>query len=135
MTRRPNQFLAERFSFSFDAASTNVTATTKLWKTPSGRAFKIERVFYNNPTGLATDASNYFDVRVQHGAGPTVAAQWSTLTGAEGALAANTPVDLTLSATAANRVVPAATEISLSLVKTGTQTLPAGRVVVEGTLS
>lgn len=134
MGRRKNDFLVDRFTRSFELASTNATATSKVYKTPAGRALTIDRVCYNNPTGLATDASNYFDIKVQFGAGPTVAAVWSTLTGAEGALTANTFVDLTKSA-AASLVVPAGTELSVSLVKTGTQTLPAGTIVIEGYLS
>lgn len=135
MVRRKNQFLGDKVTISLDHVSTNATLSVKMWKTPAGRALRIERMAYINVTGLATDATNYFDVNVVHGAGPTNAGKWSTLTGAEGAIAANTFIDLTKNATDANLVVPPGTEISLSLVKTGTQTLPAGRVVIEGTLS
>jgi hypothetical protein len=85
---------------------------------------------YCNPTGLAADAANYFTVKVLNGA--AVAASWSTQTTGDGALGADVPVALNLQS--ANVVVPANTKLSLQLDETGTATLPAGRVVIEGEL-
>lgn len=130
--RRKARYLVEQRQISLDHASTSATATTKVWKVPAGRSFRVRRCFYNNPTGLAANATNYFDIRVLNAA--LIAAKWSTLTGSDGTLTADTPVELVLSATDSNLVLPAGTILSVSLVLTGVATLPAGRVVIEGDL-
>lgn len=112
----------------FDHAQVTADTTIKLWS--PDRKFRIDRVWYNNPTGLAKDATNFFDVQILNAA--LLAFNWSTETGEEEDLAADTPVDLVVSATDANTVVPADTAISLKLAEGGTATLPAGRVVFEG---
>jgi hypothetical protein len=110
-----------------------VTAdTVKFFKNHTGRKLRIDKIHYNNPTGLAADASNYFAVQVKNGA--TVVGAWSTLTGAQGALVAGTTVDLVLNTTDANLVLAAGDELTLNLDETGTSTLPAGRVQVWATL-
>lgn len=131
LPRRKAKFLSEPRQISLDHASTAASLTTKVWKVPAGRSFRINRVFYNNPTGLAANASNYFDIRALNAA--LIAAKWSTLTGSDGTLAADTPVELVLQ-TDANRVLPAGTVLSFAFILTGTATLPAGRVVLEGDL-
>lgn len=129
MARRPNDYLQERLLIPFSNASeTTSVGPTKLW-TPA-RTFRIERVYYNNPTGLAADPTNFFEVRILNNA--VEAAVHSTETGQEGALVADTPVDLALSATDVNLVVAAGDSIDLDLVLGGTQTLPAGDGFVEG---
>jgi hypothetical protein len=128
MNIRPLNPFQERFVLSFDFASTTTTVATKLWKTSAGRLFRIDRVFLNSPTGLAANASNYATFNVLNGA--LVAAKWSTLTGAEGTLSADVPVDLTT--TAASLGLPVSTNLSFQIAVTGTVTVPAGRIVVEG---
>lgn len=126
--KRKNDFLQERVVLSFDHAAATADATTKLFKVPAGRKLKIDAVDYINPTGLAADATNAFIVKLLKGS--TVVASWSTLTGAEGAIAANTFVSLVLSATAADLTFDAADIMSLFLDEQADTTLPAGRVVV-----
>lgn len=116
----------------FTHAAVSATTTTKQWAPPANRAFRIARVLYNNPTGLTANASNFFIVEILNNA--TIAAKWSSNTvggGGDGDIVANTPFELKLQA-ASTLVIPASTVLSLSLVLTGTQTLPAGLVVVEG---
>jgi hypothetical protein len=115
---------------AFDhAAAADADRTDKMWKLP--RAFRVERVMYVNPTGLAAHAANFFTVKLTKGA--TVVASWSTETGEDGTIAADTFVELNLSATDADRVFAADDEMKLFLDEAaGTATLPAGRVIVEG---
>lgn len=132
LPKRKARFLSEPRQISLDHASTAASLTTKVWKVPAGRSFRIRRVFYNNPTGLAANASNYFDIRALNAA--LIAAKWSTQTGVDGTLTADTPVDLVNSATDSNLVLPAGTTLSFAFILTGAATLPAGRVVLEGDL-
>jgi len=115
---------------TFDhATAVDADRTDKLWKVP--RAFRLERVSYVNPTGLANHAANFFVLKLTKGA--TVAASWSTETGEEGTLTADTFVDFTLSATDADLVFAADDEMKLFLDEAaGTATLPAGRITIEG---
>lgn len=136
MPRRQNQVLQERVVLAFDHAETTGDVTTKLWELP--RAFRLERATYVNPTGLAADNDNWFDISVKNGA--TKMAAWSTdgnglgINGdaAEGTIAADTFVELTMSDTDTDLVAAAGDVISFVLDETGTATLPAGRVVIEG---
>lgn len=132
LPRRKDKFRTERQTISLDHAQTAASATTKVWKVPAGRKFRITRVFYVNPTGLAGNAANFFQIRALNAA--LVGAEWSTSTAGQSTLTANTPVELVLSATDANRVLPENTDLSFATILTGTATLPAGRVVIEGDL-
>ena len=132
LPRRKNKSRAESRTICYDHIAVTADTTVKLWKVPAGRSFRVTRAFYNNPTGLAQDAANTFNIKILNAA--LVAASWDTTTGQQGTLTADTPVDLVLSATDANRVLPAGTVLSLFLDETGTATLPAGRVVIEGDL-
>lgn len=111
----------------FAHGSTTEDTSVKLWA--PDRAFQIDRVWYVNPTGLAEDSANFFDVQIRNGA-TNVAANHSTDDGEEGTLDADGPVELAL--TEANRTVAANTVITLSLIEGGTATLPAGYGVIEG---
>ncbi len=130
--RRQNKLLQERISIPFDHISVTADLTVKLWDVPSGRKFRLERVLYNNVTGLAQDGTNFFDIQILKGA--TVMANHSTETGQEGTLTADTPVELVLSATDANLVADGGDVISLFLEEGGAATLPAGVFVLEGRL-
>lgn len=130
MPRRPNDLMSERVVLGpVDHAEVTGDTTVKLWKVPAGRKFRLDRALYINPTGLALDANNYFVVSVKKGS--TIMASRSTETDA---IAADTPTALTLSATAADQVAAADDVISLVLDETGTATLPAGKLVLEGRL-
>ncbi len=131
LAKRKIKYATEPRTISYDHASATSDGTTKLWKVPAGRSYRISRVYYNNPTGLAANASDYYTIKVLNGA--TVAALWSTQTGANGTLSADTPVELVIQADAAP-VLPENTNLALFLDLTGTATLPAGRVVIEGDL-
>lgn len=125
-TTRPPANHQERFSIAFDVVSHNATASAKIWGTKE-RAFRIDRAWYNNPTGLAADTTNYFVITLTDGT--NILASWSTLTTAQGALSADTPVHL-VNATVHD--VPPNTSLVLTCTLHGTQTLPAGRIVVDG---
>jgi hypothetical protein len=131
----PNKKLEERVVLMYDHAQTAATLSVKLWKCPVGRSFVLDRVVYVNPTGLATDASNYFVGELKN---TTTSAVMDTIlnTNSAGgaAVTANAFATGALSATAANQWLAANDEMSLVLTKTGTQTLPAGHIVIEGRL-
>lgn len=130
MTRRANRIYQEPKGFPVTHASTAATLSEKLWTIPAGKTWRLDAVWYNNPTGLAADASNYFTITIKKGT--TVMFTWSTQTGTNGALAADTPVNLVPSATDADTVAVDGDVISMVLTKTGTQTLPAGRFMLDG---
>lgn len=129
--RRARYLQTAGLSLPFSHGAVSATNTPIVFAKTLTRAYRIDRVQYTNITGLATSASNYFDIRVLNSA--TIAAKWSTLTGSDGTLAANTENDLVLQA-ATTLIVPAGTALSLALVLTGTQTLPAGSGFVEVTV-
>lgn len=111
----------------YDVPQETVTTTVKIHGV-KGRTVRIDRVWYNNPTGFAADASNYWVISLQDGS--TVLASWSTQTSAQGALTANTPVELVMGATTD---VPNDDVISVVLTPHGSPAaLPAGRLVLEG---
>ncbi len=119
---------AGRIHFEGRYFETN-TALVELFK--ARRKFRVDQVRYVNPTGLAQDATNFFDIQVKNGA--TVIANWSTeTTVGEGTLTANAHVDFTLSSTDADLVLDADDVLSLNLSENGTQTLPAGYIQIEG---
>lgn len=133
MALRKNKLLQERLLLPGSHVSVTADTTVKLWTVPAGRKFRLDRVWYNNVTGLAEDVTNFFTVVIQKGA--TVMASWSTETTAgDGSLVADTPVDLTKTATDADLVADAGDVISLLLDEDGAATLPAGSFVIEGRL-
>ncbi len=114
---------------TYDQAQVTADTTTKLWEL--NRKFRVDRVQYVNPTGLAVSDTNYFILKLTKDA--TVIASWSTkTTGGDGALVADTFVDFTMSGTDANLVLSSGDEIRFFLDETGTATLPAGRLIIEG---
>lgn len=122
----------DEVSLVVDHAQVTADTTAKVFKVRADRAFKLERVDYVNPTGLAQDATNFFNIKLQTGAGPTVLANWSTETGQQGTLTADTFVALVLNATPANLILAPGAEVSLFLDESGTATLPAGKLVIHG---
>ncbi len=124
--------LVELITIAYDHVAVTADTTVKLYKVPAGKKLRLIGADYINPTGLAQDGTNYFTVKVLKDA--TVMASWSTLTGAEGTIAADTFVALTNSATDADLVAAAAAIIALFLDETATASLPAGRIVIRGVL-
>lgn len=136
MGRRNNDFLAERVTFSFDHAQVSATTTKKLWKVPAGRTFVLDRVSYQNPTGLVADPTNTFRGEIKKAA--TVSSLVFNTDNNDAtpgaALVAATWVEGTPSATAADLWFAAGDSVDLTLTLEGTQTLPAGNGIVEGRL-
>ena len=126
------QGLARPYDIRYEHAQAAADATHKLDKIPAGYKWRLIGVDYINPTGLAQDAANYFNVKLL--ADAVVMANWSTLTGAQGTIAANTFVALVNSATDAELVAAAGAIIALFLDETGDTTLPLGRIVARGLL-
>ena len=134
MPLRPNNVLQERLVFTVDHAQVTGDTTIKFWVVPAGRSFRLDRAVYVNPTGLAEHADNWFEVAVKKGS-TTMATINTDADGAgDNSIAADTFTTLTNSATPANLVAAAGDVLSLVLDETGTATLPAGKLVVEGRL-
>lgn len=125
--KRPNEFLQERMPAPFTHAALTASTADKYFRV--ARKAKLERVTYFNKTGLAADTSNYFAIQIKNGT--TVCASWSTQTGAQGALVADTPATVPLSSTATDLIFNAGDFVSFAAVETGTATLPAGHIVAE----
>lgn len=125
--KRPNEHLQERMTTSYAHAALTATTTDKFFKVT--RRARVVSAVYFNKTGLAADASNYFAVQIKNGS--TVCASWSTQTSAQGALVADTPTTVPLSATDSNLVLAAGDVLSFAATETGTATLPAGHITVE----
>lgn len=105
------------------------------WVVPTAHRYRIGRVWYNNPTGLAADPANYFTIAVKGAVSGTVYASWSTQSvgsGGNGALVADTPVSLVLNTNSANLVLAENEVLQVTYTKSGTATLPAGALVIEG---
>lgn len=130
LPRARNLQYQETQVFPIDLASVAATTTVKFAKVKN-RKFRVDSVQYINPTGFVQDPANYWAVTLNNGA--TVAASWSTLTGAQGTIAANTFVEVVPSATDANLVFSDADVMSVVMTKTGAPAaLPAGRLLVHG---
>lgn len=122
----------QAFALSYDHASAAADTTFKLFAIPAGKKLRVDGVKYVNPTGLAGNDTNSFNIKLVKGAS-TVAFNWSTLlTGGQGTLAANTFVDFVGSATDTDKVFAAGDDMSVFFDLTGTLTLPAGRLVIYG---
>lgn len=77
----------ERSSFDLDLVAA-VAASTTFALGLEGASFAVDRLEVTVPSAYAADAANYYVIGVQvHGSGTNLL-QWSTLTGADGALAA-----------------------------------------------
>ena len=126
--RRPRAHTQELVVLAYDHASITATFADKLFT--AQRAMRIDKIEYVNPTGLAADAVNYIDLFIKKGT--TVVGNWSTETGEEGSLAADTIVNFTLSSTDTDLVADAADVISFGGTEGGAVTLPAGRVIIHG---
>ncbi|MGN6103650.1 MAG: hypothetical protein ACTHU0_00970 [Kofleriaceae bacterium] len=126
----------ERILIPFFHAEQTANATLNVWRAPVGRAFRIDRVLYINPTGLAADATNAFRCELKNGA-TLVATVFNTdsndaPTGA--ALVANTFIELTSDAEIPSRLVDVGNTLSIVFTEDGTAILPPGQLFVEGCL-
>ncbi len=110
----------------YDHAAMSATTSVKIGGSLT-RAHRVKYVWYNNPTGFAADASNYWTIEITDGT--NVLASWSTQSTAQGALTADTPVQLVMSASHTD--IDGAGVFVATFVKTGIPAnLPAGRLVV-----
>lgn len=129
--RRQDFTHQDRVSIPLDVASHAATTTVHFHKVPAFVAgFVLESVDYINPTGLTGDASNAFDIEVKDGS--TSMAKYSTLSSAQGTITADTFTTVPLSVTPANLQAAPSDVLALVLTLHGTQTLPAGRIVLHG---
>ena len=131
--RRRDDFRGERIALPFEHVQVTADTSIKIYKVPTGRTLLVVRVQYLNLTGLAEDASNFFAIKLNDGNAANIAAVWSTETGQQGTIAADTHVELVV-VTTANKALAGGDVLTLHLDETGTQTLPAGSGVVEGYL-
>lgn len=131
-TKRPLELFQEPWSRDYSHASLTATTTVKLFTVPTGKTLRLDRVWYNNPTGLAGASGNAFKLEIRQGA-TVINTVFNTDTGAGGAtLAADTPTTGTMSATDANLVLAAGTVLTAVFTETGTATLPVGDLHLEG---
>lgn len=124
--RAEPQVYQERVEFLKDFPATSASANIKLVTTD--KDIDLEQVEICDPTGLAANVSNFYVVSIK--AGATVVASWSTSTAGQGALPANTHVNMVIPA--ATKRIPAGSVLSLDFVLTGTATLPLGLVHFRG---
>lgn len=113
-------------------AVTATAAAVKFWKNKTGRQLKVTSVQYLNVTGLAQDPSNSFKISLNQAS--VEVAKWSTTTGQEGTVTADTHMNMTLSATPADLIIEPDEVLSVVLTETGTASLPAGQLEVTGLL-
>lgn len=104
-----------------------VTTSQAIFKTI--RNAHVTRVSYISYTGVVADAVNYVVIEAKNGA--TVMGTWSTQTGQQGTIAANTSVDLVLPGTS-DETLGADDTLSLSVTVFAAGSLPAGRINSEG---
>lgn len=126
----------ERLSLPFDHVALTATGTTKFWKCPAGRSFRVDRILYINPTGLVGDITNAFRGELKNGA-TLMATLFNTDTDdapAGASLAVDTFIELTSDVAIPSRVLAPGDILSVVFTEDGTATLPAGRLVVEGRL-
>lgn len=136
MARRDDKIQAEKFVFAKDHDALTSTTTLKVYKVPTGRTLRIDRISYINPTGLVGDPTNAFSLAVKNGS-TQISLVFNTDTddATPGAsLAADTFVEATLSATDSERVLAAGDILSAVFTEDGTATLPAGTLIIEGRL-
>lgn len=132
MTRRPNQYVQEPYSFSFDHPS--LTATTAYKADKAAFSWVIDSITYINPTGLAAHAADNFKCTItKTGAVSLISAVLFDTDADDGAsLAADTHVAGAMSAVAGATTLAADDIITITLTEEGTATLPAGRFVFRG---
>lgn len=115
---------------TFDHDQLTADAASKVWKNHPTLSFRVDKAYYVNPTGLAAHGTDYVIIALKNGA--TQITKWSTLTGAEGTIAADTYVTLTNSSTESELILAPGDVLTLDIDAHGSPTLPPGRVVLHG---
>lgn len=134
--RNPQEMQQERMSLCFDHVALSATTTQKLWLAPAGRGFAVDRVLYINDTGLTGDATNAFKLELKNGA-TLITEVFNTDTNdvpAGATLAAATFIERDTDAEVPSRALNQGDTLSAVFTLDGVQTLPAGRLIVEGRL-
>jgi hypothetical protein len=128
MAKRPLELFQEPWSRDWSHAALTANTTVKLATVPTGKKLRIDRVWYNNPTGLAADGTNAFMLEIKVGS-TVIATVFNTDSGDAGgaALAADTPILVS-----ASTVLSAADVLTAVFTEDGTATLPAGELRIEG---
>lgn len=124
---------AEKVTIPFSHAALTASKTLKCFSVPAGRQVALERVSYQNDTGLAIDPTNDFRCEVKNGAtvASTVFNTDTNDTPAGAALVAGTWVEGVPSATASDTWFDAGASVDVVITLEGTQTLPTGNGVLE----
>lgn len=125
----PNKNARDRrtFPIAFRVPSTAASFAFKVFK--ARKRSVIEYVEFIPEATLATDGANYFTATVKNGSATPVAALVNTNAAGGAALTANTIYGGT-NGTKAVRTLAPGDQVTLDAVKTGTQTLPAGTLVL-----
>ncbi len=130
----PQTEYQQNYLLTYDHPALTADTTIKIDKVPAGKRLRIDSVQYVNPTGLAADNTNAFAGYLKNGS-TVVATLFNTDgndTPAGAAVDADTWVTATLSTTDTELIYAAGDTLSLLFDEDGTQTLPAGRVVIRG---
>lgn len=95
------------------------------------RVVRLDNVTYTNPTGFASGATGWIIAITD---GTNTLASWNTTTGQQGAIAANTPVDLVLASGAApQHDCGAGLPLTVQITIVGAAgALPAGQLLIDG---
>lgn len=129
LTRSENTDLQEFFSLIHANVALSATGADKLIQ--AQKRTRVDRVLIINPAGFTVDPTNYWTIQFKVGA--TVVASWSTLTGAQGTLAADTFADMVLNVDTTTLIMNAGDTVSFAYVKTGAPAnFPAGRIQIVG---
>lgn len=136
MSRRSDDLRAEKWTYPYSQAAMAAGGTVKLYKVPTGRTLRLDRVSYINPTGLTGDNTNAMMAEIKNGSTQAcLIFNTDTNDATPGvSLAVNTFVEGTLSATDSARVFQAGDIVSFVVTEDGDTTLPAGQLVLEGRL-
>ena|SRR5688572_8236862 len=136
MARRPNDVEVEKFTLLKEHGALTDTTTINVYKVPTGRTLRLDRVSYINVTGLLEDNANNFAGAILNDA-TTVATLFNTDANLDPDTGASLEADTFVEGafvSEALRVFDAAEIVSLVLTETGTATLPAGTLILEGRL-
>ena len=123
--KRQNKFESEHFLLTFEHAAVSADTVLKLLR--ADRKMRVYKAEYLNITGLAEDAANFFDVRLENG-GVLMYNHSTETTVGEGTIAADTWTTLQTDPALAD--LEKDEELNLNLDETGTATLPAGRLTL-----
>lgn len=133
--RFENETYQERVTLVYQQAALTADTTAVVYEVPAGRSFRVDRVRYYNATGLAEHASDYFAISAKNGS-TVVAGPLSTDSAGAGdnGIVAATWTDVAVVTAAGANVLAAAAVLTVLFDETGTATLPAGVVVIDGYL-